>query len=110
MNTFSSIFFLLIVSVAHAQQKPLDKIGIPDEKKNVHVLPLQSDSLSSAFLIFIRERVPLHLHEHHTESVYVLEGTGEMILGDDTFIVRSGDFVFIPPKTPHAVKVRSEPP
>ncbi|MBO7747977.1 quercetin 2,3-dioxygenase [Paenibacillus sp. MWE-103] len=51
---------------------------------------------------------PLHVHGSEDESFYVLDGEIEMTLGDDTFSVRSGEYVFAPRGIPHTFKVRSE--
>lgn len=73
--------------------------------ENIHVKKLASDSLSTSFLIWIRESVPLHKHEKHTENVYVLEGEGDMTVGDKTLKLKAGSYIFIPKNTPHSVVV-----
>ncbi|WP_327118167.1 cupin domain-containing protein [Streptomyces sp. NBC_01341] len=37
-----------------------------------------------------------HLHQHSDESFFILEGELEFLNGDDTFMAREGDFVFVP--------------
>lgn len=71
----------------------------------VHVTALHADSLCSSFLIRVDSAVAPHLHRYHTEHVVVLEGEGEMLLGDSVRTVKAGDTVVIPRNTPHAVKV-----
>ena len=46
------------------------------------------------------------LHRHHTsEEIYhILEGEGLMTLGSETFKVKKGDTIYIPPKTPHRIE------
>lgn len=46
------------------------------------------------------------LHRHHkTEELYhVVGGRGRMTLGEDTFPVKTGDTVCIPPGTPHRIE------
>jgi mannose-6-phosphate isomerase-like protein (cupin superfamily) len=46
------------------------------------------------------------LHKHRlTEEIYhVIAGSGTMRLGSDTFSVRTGDTICIPPGTPHALE------
>jgi mannose-6-phosphate isomerase-like protein (cupin superfamily) len=73
----------------------------------VHVTALHADSLCSSFLIRVDSAVAPHLHRFHTEHVVVLEGEGEMLLGDTVRTLRAGDTVVIPRNTPHAVKVTS---
>ena len=52
----------------------------------------------------------MHYHQDHAETVYILEGTGTMTLGEDTIQVKAGDFIYIPPGTHHSVVVTSEEP
>lgn len=95
---------LACASVSNAQIN-LPKLAGEDLKENITVKTLQHDSLSSSFLIVIKNRVPLHKHLHHAEHVYVIEGSGNMVLGNQQFKINAGDYVFIPKNTPHAVQV-----
>ena len=45
----------------------------------------------------------LHQHMHTEELYYILQGTGEMTLGERSFSVTSGDTIYIPPNTPHQI-------
>lgn len=84
-----------------------DTIQAPGAYENIFVRPLYSDSLVSSFVIFIKKEVKLHKHATHSEHVYVLEGEGEMTLGDKKFRIKKGDVVFIPKNTAHALKTIS---
>lgn len=86
-----------------AQRVDLYARHAPADWKNIAVEKIADDSLSTSFLIWIREGVKRHFHQTHTEHVTVLEGTGEMMLGDSLFIVKSGDFLLISKGVPHAV-------
>ena len=46
------------------------------------------------------------LHRHHrTEELYhITSGEGRMTLGEETFLVREGDTVCIPPGTAHCIE------
>lgn len=46
----------------------------------------------------------LHRHRASEELYSVLEGTGQMTLGDKRFAVAAGDTVCIPPGTPHRIE------
>ncbi len=78
--------------------------------ENIKVIPVHSDEEASSFIIFVKEGVKLHKHVEHTEHVSVLAGKGEMTLGDETKIVKKGDFIVIPKGVPHSVKVLSKKP
>jgi len=43
-----------------------------------------------------------HIHRANTEYVYVVDGSGRVMLGDRSELVRPGDLVVIPPGVPHA--------
>lgn len=110
MKTILSILFFALVCPLAAQQVRPDTITAPAATENVFVRPMFSDSLVSSFVIVIKKDVKKHKHATHSEHVYVLEGTGEMLLGDKTITVKKGDVIFIPKGTPHAVKVTSKKP
>ncbi len=43
----------------------------------------------------------LHRHRQTEELYHFTRGRGRMTLGDETFAVKAGDTVYIPPGTPH---------
>ncbi len=98
---------LLLTLPAWGQSRTaLRQLRPPKDYDNVHVQRLVGDSLSTGFVIWIKEAVPAHYHAAHSETVLVLRGRGEMRLGDARMSVRKGDLIFIPKGTPHSVTVR----
>ena len=87
-----------------------DSLTPPADFTNIHVQKIAGDSLVSTFVIFIKENVPLHKHQYHSENVLILEGEGIMTLGAITKEIKAGDVIFIPANTFHEVKVTSEKP
>ena len=81
-----------------------------DTSKNIHVDKLHSDSLSTGFVITIKNSVRLHKHQYHSESIYVIKGEGKMIIGEDSFEISEGDYFNIPKNTPHSLEVISDVP
>lgn len=77
---------------------------------NIQVDRIAGDSLASTFLISIRNMVPLHMHKDHSESIYIIHGSGIMRLGNDTLHIQPGDFIFVPKGTQHDLKVISSDP
>ena len=64
--------------------------------------PIQADSFSLGFVILEPEGGQVPWHNQTQEEVYfVLEGTGEICLGEERQIVSSGQAVFIPPGVFH---------
>lgn len=45
-----------------------------------------------------------HAHPDGIEYYYFLSGSGKMLMGEKWFVVNSGDFVIVPPKTTHSLK------
>ena len=102
--------FFIFPLFALGQNQSLDTIKAPSNYDNIYNRTIASDSLSSSFVIFIKKEVKKHKHASHTENVYILDGEGEMVLGDKTFHIKKGDIIFIPMNTPHALKVTSSIP
>lgn len=88
----------------------LKKEKPPAEYENILVKKISDSPEQTSFLIWIKKDVPLHKHAFHTENIYVISGKGEMILGDEKFVIQKGDFFTIPKNTPHALKVLSNVP
>lgn len=114
MRLVPCILFLFSVSFTtrvNAQRiLSADELTCPEGTGPVRSVTLHSDSACSSFMLCIDAGVRPHLHRTHTEHVFVLDGTAEMMLGDSTRSIRSGDVILIPPDTPHAVKVTSSAP
>ncbi|MFF5897280.1 cupin domain-containing protein [Streptomyces argenteolus] len=45
---------------------------------------------------------PAHFHTKATELFFVLDGALRVLVGDDVTVLREGDFLAVPPHTPHA--------
>jgi quercetin dioxygenase-like cupin family protein len=110
-SLFSIIAFLILAHMSFGQQVENIANFQPElNYENVHVYELDSDPLTSTYLIWVKSDVKEHYHAEHTEVVYVLEGEGELTLGDTKKIIRPGDYIFIPKGTRHSVLVKSESP
>ncbi len=48
-------------------------------------------------------RAPLHLHHRLEDSFYLLSGELAMRCGDESFVVRAGDYVSLPKGVPHTL-------
>jgi len=87
----------------------LDTITSKSEEQLI-VKKIAGDSLTTSFLIVIKQGVKKHFHKEHSESIYVLEGEGKMLLGEKTIQIKTGNYIFIPKNTPHKVEVTSKEP
>ncbi|MBL7889776.1 MAG: cupin domain-containing protein [Bacteroidia bacterium] len=102
-------FVLPLISIGQTFQI-LDTIKAPAAYENIYSRAIASDSLSSSFVIFIKKEVKKHKHLEHSEHIYVLEGEGDMLLGDKMIRIKKGDVLFVPKNTPHYLKVTSKEP
>lgn len=88
----------------------LDTVKMPEETVNIYVHKLSTDKHSSQFVVFVRKFVPTHIHQHHSESVYVLSGEGEFNLNGKISKISAGHFIYIPEGVVHGVKTTSKEP
>ncbi len=110
LKTIAIIAFLISFIAMHGQNQ-VNLMDLNFEgNKNIEVVKLKSAAESSSFCIQIKDQVKKHFHATHTESIYVLSGSGILLLNSDTLRIKPGDFIEIPPKTIHAVWVKSEEP
>lgn len=49
----------------------------------------------------------LHLHSKSFQTCYVMEGSGDFLVGDETFQAETGSCVHIPPGVPHQVSSKN---
>jgi mannose-6-phosphate isomerase-like protein (cupin superfamily) len=54
--------------------------------------------------------VPWHVHHAQDESLYVLEGSITMLVGDDHWTLGPGDYALGPREVPHGLRVEGEMP
>ncbi len=102
-KSLTAVFSFIAVSLFAQFPVATDTIGDHTKSAGIYNVPLFGDSLSSSFCIVIKKEVKPHKHQYHSEHGYVLEGEGRMKLGDKTFLIKKGDFLFIPKNTVHAV-------
>ncbi len=106
INLFLFLFLLPVLVVAQSYQS-LDTIKPSADYENIYTRIVASDSLVSSFVIFIKKEVKAHKHSLHSEHIYILDGAGEMLVGDKTFKIKRGDILFVPKNTIHSLKVAS---
>lgn len=105
--------FLVFSCISVLAQEKIDfsAYKAPEKFDNIHVQKINSDSLQTTFIIWIKQNVKAHYHENHTENIIVLEGKAEMVINGDTMQIAKGDYLNIPKKTVHEVtKVHGKKP
>lgn len=108
---FTTILILILIPFYFKSQEIIASINeiYPDKEfENIHVKKISSDSSSSTFAIWIKQKVKLHKHVYHTENVLIDEGFGEFQLNDSIYKVSAGDLIVIPKNTWHGVIVNSK--
>ena len=94
--------------LSEAVMKEIHSITAPEEFDNIHSEKLYSDDHGTTFLIWVKEAVPMHRHDFHTEFVYVLEGNGTMRVDDKEIQIAPGHLSAIPAGVPHGVETGDE--
>ena len=107
----TTILGLLLIPLQFISQdivSSIDQILPYKEFENIHVKKISSDSSSSTFAIWIKQKVKLHKHVYHTENVLIDKGFGEFQINDSIYKVAAGDWIVIPKNTWHGVVVNSK--
>lgn len=111
INTLLYLTAIIFNVSAYGQSVTHESDWNPDTAyENIHVMPVQHTEEASSYMIFVKDIVPPHRHNEHTEHVYVIEGAGIMLFNDEYINIKQGDVIAIPPKTVHAVKTTSADP
>ena len=107
----TTILGLILIPLLFKSQDIVSSINqiLPDKEfENIHVKKISSDSSSSTFAIWIKQKVKLHKHVYHTENVLINKGFGEFQINDSIYQVATGDWIVIPKNTWHGVIVNSK--
>ncbi|MDF1676842.1 MAG: cupin domain-containing protein [Vicingaceae bacterium] len=111
MKVLYTALFIFVATLSFSQEITNVKDLQPSEDyDNIHIKKLDTDSNSTSFVIWIKQGVKSHKHEHHSEVLYVIEGEGEMTIGEKTNKIKGGDYFRIPKNTYHSLKVTSKEP
>jgi mannose-6-phosphate isomerase-like protein (cupin superfamily) len=111
MKIFILFIFLTISNFSFSQEVTNLKDIQPDKEfENILIKKLDTDSNSTAFVIWIKKGVKSHKHETHSEIISVIEGEGVMKINKKSFDIKSGDYFRIPKNTFHSLTVKSEEP
>lgn len=111
MRILIASLLLMICACGYSQTHwEVNDIQPKEEFDNIFVEKLSSDSLSTSFVIWVKKSVKSHKHALHTESLYVIEGEGNMVIGKEEFKIASGSYLVIPSGTFHSVEVTSDIP
>jgi mannose-6-phosphate isomerase-like protein (cupin superfamily) len=100
---------IILCNISFAQEVVnLKDLEAAKEYDNILVDKINTDSNATSFVIWIKKGVKAHQHQFHTENLYVINGSGEMTIGDKTVTIKPGDYFSIPKGTFHSLKVTSK--
>ena len=99
--TFLTILLITCNSISQEAVINIGSVKPPKEYSNIHVQKISSNSLSSTFVIWVKQKVRLHKHLYHRENVIIQECSGQFQLKDSIFNVSAGDIITIPKNTWH---------
>lgn len=97
------------MSIKHLQDLPIESLTV-GAKTSKQVLISAEEGPNFAMRRFIIEAggfMPLHTNSVEHEQ-FCLAGQAEVVIGDETIIVKKDDVVFIPAGVPHSYKTLSE--
>ncbi len=107
------LLLILVLLTGYGQAQDITNVKelqADEAYDNIKVQRLYSDSHATNFVIWVKSEVRPHIHEHHSETLYVLEGEAEMQIGEKLVTIKPGDLFTVPEGTVHAVKVTSSEP
>ncbi len=109
---FCVIFLIALFSPSLYAQNITDVKNITPnaEYDNIHIQRLDGDNSSTSFVIWIKKNVKSHKHESHAEVIYIIEGNGNMIIGEKKHKIKPNDYFRIPKNTFHSLEVTSKNP
>ena len=108
LTTILGLLLIPLLFISQDIVSSIDQILTDKEFENIHVKKISSDSSSSTFAIWIKQKVKLHKHVYHTENVLIDKGFGEFQINDSIYKVAAGDWIVIPKNTWHGVVVNSK--
>jgi quercetin dioxygenase-like cupin family protein len=96
-----------IKNLSQIEFKPHPKI--PGVRIGYILLKEESPTLSLIVLeLSPKVEVPIHMHDVQVDSIFVLEGRGEVYLNGEWKEVKAGDVVVILPGEEHALRAKEE--
>src|SRR5882757_3908409 len=90
---------MILVSTFFVSAQNLQSLTSLKQKStynNLATTNVYDDSVVTTDVIWIKKEVKPHCHASHSEQVYVIEGTGQMLVGNQTYDVRPGDLITVP--------------
>jgi quercetin dioxygenase-like cupin family protein len=88
-------------------RKIVENNPIPDDKKLTRTFLVNGKHCTGLIVQAQPQTEPfIHIHKEHEEFLYILEGEGLAYVGEKTFQVKPGDFVYCPAGVKHGFFMR----
>ena len=83
----------------------IDRLEEFAKKEVVKKIPMMTESSVICLYYFMKgQEIALHKHTNCDEIIYVVNGTCEIEIGDETEIVKNGNFVLVPVSVSHKIR------
>jgi mannose-6-phosphate isomerase-like protein (cupin superfamily) len=80
---------------------------IPVGNENIYAKIIGYNPKAITAIVWIKEFAPQEVHDNELEKFLVVEGSCDIIVGDDVYALAKGDYFSIPLHKHHVVKVTS---
>jgi len=105
-------FFITTASVANATNQVLTtikevlKTNPPSAGEKIQMIKVAEDEMITFFIARIAEGAEIkpHFHKMHSESVYVIKGRGQILVGGKWVDIKAGSIHFNPMTQIHGLK------
>ena len=82
LTTILVLIFIPFIYKSQDIVTSIDEIIPKIEFENIHLKKIYSDSSSTTFAIWIKQKVNIHKHVNHTENVFIDKRFGEFQIND----------------------------
>jgi mannose-6-phosphate isomerase-like protein (cupin superfamily) len=82
----------------------------PDEQEDIFVKIIGYSQQATTAIVWIKDMKYSEVHDDELESFLIVEGSCDVVLGEEIRSLRPGDYLAIPLHTPHTIKVTSDIP
>ena len=83
---------------------------LPQDADEIYAKIIGYTPAATTAIVWIREAADQEVHHDEQERFLILEGTCDIIAGDNTYSLAAGDYFAVPLHTPHMFKVTSAAP
>ncbi|MBA9078765.1 MULTISPECIES: cupin domain-containing protein [Rufibacter] len=83
---------------------------LPDDAEDIFAKIIGYTPKATTAIVWVKDMTDFEVHHEEYERFLILEGTCDMVAGEDIHQLAAGDFFAVPLHTPHMIKVTSQVP